>query len=227
MASLDHISDSKVDSDSMDLVHTPKKKKSESTRELSIPGSGLSHRFRKSPTEPPRVRSSTSEESRIIVEVKGPSRPWEYQPIVEEDTVDSILAEIHEPGGNLVYRIEYEDGRRDDVSVKLVCSVCICSVRVFVLVSRVIVNDLCQQPERVVGSTVHYAVFSIGLYWSQSSGMRCHHGNCIFSAVVQVVVLVSKSKWKASRREPRYDAAGCLMCPFCAFLYLLYCTEKR
>ena len=49
--------------------------------------------------------------------VQGPSRPWEYQPFVDDDTVDTVLAEVDEPGGEVLYRIEYEDGRREDVSI--------------------------------------------------------------------------------------------------------------
>ena len=49
--------------------------------------------------------------------VHGPSRPWEYQPFVEENTVDTVLAKVDQPGGGILYRIEYEDGRRVDVSI--------------------------------------------------------------------------------------------------------------
>jgi chromodomain-helicase-DNA-binding protein 4 len=119
MASIKHVSDSEEDSDAVELIQTPRKK--EDTREASIPGSALSHRFREPPQAPtaelPRMRSSTSEEKGIAVMVQGPSRPWEYQPFVEENTVDTVLVEIDEPGGKVLYRIEYEDGRREDVSI--------------------------------------------------------------------------------------------------------------
>ena len=57
--------------------------------------------------------------------VQGPSRPWEYQPFVDDDTVDTVLAEVDEPGGEVLYRIEYEDGRREDVSIGLLYLRCI------------------------------------------------------------------------------------------------------
>jgi hypothetical protein len=121
MAPINHVSDSEEDSDAVELKQTPRKK--EDAREASIPGSALSHRFREplqAPTdELPRMRSSTSEEKRIAVMVQGPPRPWEYQPFVEENTVDTVLAEIDEPGGKVLYRIEYEDGRREDVSITI------------------------------------------------------------------------------------------------------------
>jgi hypothetical protein len=123
MASIGHVSDSD-DSDVVEMIQTPKKA---NTTELSMPGSALSHRFRGPPPteEQPRVTSSTSEEKRIVVMVQGPSRPWEYQPFVDEDTVDTVLAEVDEPGGEVRYRIEYEDGRREDVSIGILYLRCI------------------------------------------------------------------------------------------------------
>jgi hypothetical protein len=119
MASIDHISDSDDGSDAVDVIQTMEKKGS--ARELSIPSTDLSHRFRESPQVPKddrlRVRSSTSEEKRIAVMIEGPSRPWEYQPYVADMTVDTVLAELDPKGGKVWYRIEYEDGRREDVSV--------------------------------------------------------------------------------------------------------------
>ena len=126
MTSVDQASGSE-NSDMEDLLLTPKKKErqkeEEGIRELSMPGSGLSHRFRTSPqvatNELPRGRRCTSEDNRIAVMVQGPSRPWEYQPFVEDNTVDTVLAEVDEPGGGVKYRIEYEDGRREDVSIRI------------------------------------------------------------------------------------------------------------
>lgn len=134
MASIDHISDSKAGSDALELRQRPKKNKSknrkketkkkkeeeENARELSMPGASLSHRFRESSQalkdEPPRTRSPNSEGKRIAVMIQGPSRPWEYQPYVAERTVDAVLAELDPKGGKMWYKIEYEDGRREDVS---------------------------------------------------------------------------------------------------------------
>ena len=127
MVSSGHVSASDDSSDEIDLLRTPKKM--ENTQELSMRTSGLSHRFR-SPhppskqrpqkllaEEPPRPRASTSEEKRIAVLVQGPARPWEYLPFATDNTVDVVLAQIDQPDGQLLYRIEYEDGRREDVSV--------------------------------------------------------------------------------------------------------------
>jgi hypothetical protein len=50
--------------------------------------------------------------------VSGPARPWEYQPFHGSTTVDSVLEELEGPGGKLFYKIEYEDGRGEDVSVQ-------------------------------------------------------------------------------------------------------------
>ena len=120
MSSIDHVSDLDDSSDVVDLIQTPEEK--ENNKEPSLPGSALSHRFREPQMprdEQPRARTSTSEEKRIAVMVQGPSRPWEYQPFVEDKTVDVVLAEVDKPGGEIWYRIEYEDGRREDVSLEL------------------------------------------------------------------------------------------------------------
>jgi chromodomain-helicase-DNA-binding protein 4 len=119
MASTDHVSDSEDSPDAVDLIQAPKKKKNNAKPSLSR--SGLSHRFRASPQMPrdekPRARNCTSEEKTIAVMVQGPSRPWEYQPFLGDKTVDIVLAEVDQPGGEVWYRIEYEDGRREDVSI--------------------------------------------------------------------------------------------------------------
>lgn len=118
MALTDYVSDSEDSSDVIDLIPTPKKK---DDKEPSLPGSALSHRFRASPQvqrdEQPPAKTSASTQKRIAVMVQGPSRPWEYQPFVADQTVDEVLAEIDKPGGEVWYRIEYEDGRREDVSI--------------------------------------------------------------------------------------------------------------
>ena len=117
MAFADYVSDSEASPDDIDLTKTLKKTKE---KEPSLSGSALSHTSRDSPQvrrdEEPQARTSASEEKRFAVMVQGPSRPWEYQPFVADQTVDEVLAEIDKPGGEVWYRIEYEDGRREDVS---------------------------------------------------------------------------------------------------------------
>ena len=106
MSSIDHVSDLDDSSDVVDLIQTPEEK--ENNKEPSLPGSALSHRFREPQMprdEQPRARTSTSEEKRIAVMVQGPSRPWEYQPFVEDKTVDVVLAEVDKPGGEIWYKI--------------------------------------------------------------------------------------------------------------------------
>ena len=119
MASRDHTSDSEESADPLDLINTPQKNRE---KDSSLPASTLSHRFKASPEvrqdEERLVRNSASKEKKIAVMVQGPSRPWEYQPFVADQTVDEVLAEIDQPGGDVWYRIEYEDGRREDVSIK-------------------------------------------------------------------------------------------------------------
>ena len=114
MASRDHISDS--ENSEVDLVRTPDKKKD--NREQSPPHSVLSHRFRESPrkTTDQQTQERSSEDS-IAVMVPAPSRRWEYQPYQGDTTVDSILEEIEEPDGSIVYKVEYETGKIEDVSI--------------------------------------------------------------------------------------------------------------
>jgi len=121
MALADYISDSQESSDPLDLIQTTEKRRQKSReKEPSLPGSALSHRFRGPPevlhNELASAGVSTSEEKKISVMVQGPSRPWEYQPFDMDQTVDEVLAEIDLPGGEVWYRIEYADGRREDVS---------------------------------------------------------------------------------------------------------------
>ena len=119
MALASYVSDSEALSDDIDLTQTPKKR---IDKEHSLPGSTLSHRFRKFPQAlqdaVPAARHSVPGGKRIAVLVQGPSRPWEYQPLVADQTVDEVLTEIDMPGGEAWYRIEYEDGRREDVSIE-------------------------------------------------------------------------------------------------------------
>jgi hypothetical protein len=125
MALADLVSDSEDSSDVLDLMKKPMRRTEE---EPSLPGSALSHRFRNPPeglrdAQSP-VISSSSKEKQVMVLVQGPSRPWEYQPCDPDDTVDVVLAEIDQPGGEVWYRIEYEDGRREDVRTGFLRVVC-------------------------------------------------------------------------------------------------------
>ena len=107
----------------IDLLRTPSKK--DGSRELSQTSSALSHRFRDSPSklsEDPTQESISSQADTIAVMVpavmvSGPLRPWEYKAFQESTTVDTVLEELELPGEKLFYKIEYEDGRQEDVSV--------------------------------------------------------------------------------------------------------------
>lgn len=111
MAQRDHISDSEVSWD--DVVSTPDKKHNGGG--LFQPGSALSHRFRVPSHKLPR---QDNEETKIAVIVPAPTRPWEYQTFEGTTTVDAVLKEIKKPGQEAWYRIEYEDGREEDVSIQ-------------------------------------------------------------------------------------------------------------
>ncbi len=100
----------------MDLVRTPDKKKD--NRVKSSPHSVLSHRFRESPQKTTRRQTQErSSEDSIAVMVPAPSRRWEYQPYQGDTTVESILQEIEGPDGGIVYKVEYETGKIEDVSI--------------------------------------------------------------------------------------------------------------
>lgn len=81
----------------------------------------LSHRFRESP---PKTSSNGSKKSavegvgkaQVVVQLEAPARPWEYEPYRGDITVDSVLGEFIGMSGSTMYRIEYEDGRKEDVS---------------------------------------------------------------------------------------------------------------
>jgi chromodomain-helicase-DNA-binding protein 4 len=115
MAAPDQVSDSEASE--VDLITTPSR---DQDRVLSQPESVLSHRFRDSPRklsdQQTKEGSSAAAENKIAVMVSAPSRPWEYQPYRGATTVDAVLKEIKKPGGALWYKIEYEDGKKEDVS---------------------------------------------------------------------------------------------------------------
>jgi len=117
MVSTNAVPDSE-DSES-DVVHIPSSRKA--AREPSQPESVLSHRFRessrKSSSKSKQIRNAQEEDGTIVVMVPAPERPWEYQKLQGDDTVDSILGRSKGPKG-WIYKIEYEDGRKEDVSAK-------------------------------------------------------------------------------------------------------------
>ncbi|KAH8685739.1 PHD/FYVE-zinc-finger like domain-containing protein [Tricladium varicosporioides] len=118
MAAKDRISDTESENSKMDLVSTPKKSSTE--REPSQPLSVLSHRFRESPqkTYDQHERKSASADDSIAVLVPAPTRPWEYKKYRGDTTVDSVLDELEGPNGEVGYTIEYEDGKKANVSVE-------------------------------------------------------------------------------------------------------------
>jgi chromodomain-helicase-DNA-binding protein 4 len=115
MSSDQQIPDSDASEDLEDAsVHTPEP---EEEKELSPPQSTLSHRFRPSPQKisEERKRDKNSDDS-IAVMVPPPERPWEYQPYRGDITVDTIV-ELKVIDDREWYTIDYEDGKRELVSV--------------------------------------------------------------------------------------------------------------
>ncbi|TVY49580.1 Chromatin remodeling factor [Lachnellula occidentalis] len=115
MADVPHISNSESSED--ELVRTPERKNA--TRELSQPHSALSHRFRESPqmSRDDHSQGRESAEDGFAVMVPAPARPWEYQPWRGDTTVETVLEEVEELDGEQMYKIEFEDGRKENVSL--------------------------------------------------------------------------------------------------------------
>lgn len=113
MAAVDHVSNSESSED--EIAHTPER--TTFKREPSQPHSVLSHRFRESPQKSHEERSQgRSSEDAIAVMVPAPSKPWEYAPWRGDTTVEAVLEELEGDDGQLGYKIEFEDGRKEDVS---------------------------------------------------------------------------------------------------------------
>jgi hypothetical protein len=134
MSSIEHVSDS--EESEVDLLQTPSRKDNDG--EASQPASVLSHRFRESPSKPVRTaqerepeREPVVRDNKIAVMVSPPKRPWEYQPFCENNTVDTVLGEFEGPDALVWYEIEFEDGRKQDVSV-----ICIASTLIRLLQQR-------------------------------------------------------------------------------------------
>lgn len=96
--------------------------------EQSPPQSVLSCRFRESPQKKSdratQERAQSAADDSIAVLVAAPARPWEYQPYRGDTTVDVVLGEIKGKDYEQWFRIEYEDGRQENVS-KEFCLYCI------------------------------------------------------------------------------------------------------
>ena len=117
MASKNQIPDSDASEGSeIEDLHTPEPQ-DEASKAQSPPRSTLSHRFRESPQKPPepRKREKNSDDS-IAVMVPAPARPWEYQPYRGDTTVDTVI-ELKIMEGREWYTIDYEDGKRELVSI--------------------------------------------------------------------------------------------------------------
>jgi hypothetical protein len=118
MATKKQIPDSDASEDlETENVHTPEPGDEEEKKDASPPQSTLSHRFRESPQKrsEDRKREKNSDDS-IAVMVPAPERPWEYQPYHGDTTVDSVI-ELKVMDDREWYTIDYEDGKRELVSV--------------------------------------------------------------------------------------------------------------
>jgi chromodomain-helicase-DNA-binding protein 4 len=111
MSLRDHVSDS--ESSEVDLFHAPNEMTK--SRERSLLRTGLSQRV---PDQPEESSLPNEGGSKVVVVVPAPSKPWEYQPYRGTTTVDTVLEEVKKPGGEGWYKIEYEDGKREDVSMQ-------------------------------------------------------------------------------------------------------------
>lgn len=116
MASIEHISDSESESQSLSqdqsarIAHTPTPETHDV--DLSPPHSTLSHRFRPSPEKARGSRDGSA----IAIEVPPPINRSEYQAFTGNTTVDYILEDFEDSGGVRYYRVEFEDGNQDEVS---------------------------------------------------------------------------------------------------------------
>lgn len=113
MASGDQISGSESSDAATMRTPEPEPEPELDETENSPPRSTLSHRIRESPkkTTPPQDADSVS------VLVPAPARPWEYQPFRGDTTVDTVQGELEGPDGFMWYKIEFEDGKKADVSI--------------------------------------------------------------------------------------------------------------
>lgn len=52
--------------------------------------------------------------------VSGPERKWEYIRFSPSTTVNVILRELRGPDDESLYKVEYDDGVEEDVSINLI-----------------------------------------------------------------------------------------------------------
>jgi hypothetical protein len=122
MASIASVSDSDADisEDELSKASNTVSRKKVSLAQATLPslqelGGSLQKDHKGSKIE----RDSLSGDSKVAVMVPGPSRPWEYQTFSAERVVDYIWGESansEKNGGPVRFNIEYEDGRKADVS---------------------------------------------------------------------------------------------------------------
>ncbi len=62
------------------------------------------------------LRQKSQKDVKIEVRVHFPERPWEYLRLNEEPTVARVVDEVERHGGELWYRIRFEDGMEEEVS---------------------------------------------------------------------------------------------------------------
>jgi chromodomain-helicase-DNA-binding protein 4 len=120
MALKDHVSDSEASEASLIWISDGE----DNSRELPPESPALSHRFRapSEPTQEPLQQDENENENegkkaKFRFTLPAPSRPWEYMRFPPSTTVENILAEIKKPTGETWYRIEYDDGLEEDVSI--------------------------------------------------------------------------------------------------------------
>jgi chromodomain-helicase-DNA-binding protein 4 len=113
MASLDHVPDLEDSEESLIRTHDG----GDDNAELFQPETVLSHRFREPALHAQNRLQDKAKSKRIEVIVPAPSRPWEYLPFVESNTVENVLGETVKPNGETLYKIEYADGREEEVSI--------------------------------------------------------------------------------------------------------------
>lgn len=108
-----------------DEIHSSSSSSAESNvvkRGSSLSHSALSRRYRDplQQSHDDGAQGKPSRQDSIRVLVPAPARPWEYQPWRGDTTVDMVLDEFESSDGQLVYKIEFEDGRKEDVSANSV-----------------------------------------------------------------------------------------------------------
>lgn len=105
----------KDNNDNIDVVRTPSPMHTAARQ--SEAGSALSHRFRELSKHSIENTERRSNGDTFFVMVPAPKRPWEYQPFRGDSTVEAVLEEVEGPDGKTLYKIEYADGKTEDVSV--------------------------------------------------------------------------------------------------------------